>query len=979
MAEPSTNARIVLSFGHFELVPSERLLTENGVPVELGARTLDVLIALASRPNRALGKRELMAEVWPDVTVDEGALRFHMAALRKALRDGKDGARYIATLAGRGYCFVAPVTRSGGAQGETIAMEVVRHKATSLPPRLGRMVGREESVAAIAADLTASRFVSIVGPGGIGKTTVAVAVAHDLLTNFDGAVLFVDFGVLSDVHMAPASVASMLGISIQSDDPTPSVIAFLRERRLLLVLDTCEHVVEEAARFATRIFLAAPGLHILATSREALRVEGERVHRLAPLAVPPDDAALTAEETLSFPAARLFVERARAGGARFDLEGANAATVATICRKLDGMALAIELAAGRVESYGLDQIATLLDQRFTLLWSGQRNAPARQKTLRATLDWSYGLLTEPERIVLRRLAVFVGSFSIEAALAVVGTETGDASWIFAAIDSLVAKSMVSTAATGGMMQYRLLETARAYVLEIPVDGAERGSLAARYARYCLRWLEHFAAHGGTLLDPARRASQLVDLNNVRAALAWCFGADGDAGLGVSLAAAAVPVFFAMSLLTECQVWSQRAIAALDPALIGGHEEMRLQAALGLSLMWVRGNSEATYGALNRSMAIADERGDALTQLVLLTPLQVFHMLTGGFRKALQFAQQVASLARTTEDADAIALSRILLGYSYHFAGELNDASREFEAALNRDPREKQIQEPRDSPPVTIKGDALAAPILALASSAAADALARTLWLQGHPTAAIEYLNETLKRTASTGHPVPLLVALIYAISVLIWNGDFDEADRQIGRFISHANTYASQAHVTLGRCFRGQLAISRGDNENGLELLQASLIRLRAQRYELLTTAFNMSLVQALTAIGRFAEGIALVGETVRRVEDHGDYCYMPELLRMRAHLLLASSPSLVVEAEASLAESIALSRRQGARAWELRSAIDLAKRLAARGRPEQARSLLQPVFDQFADGSTSADLRIAANLLSSWPWIESVGELDGG
>jgi predicted ATPase/DNA-binding winged helix-turn-helix (wHTH) protein len=958
VSKPSARANVVLKFGRFELVPSERLLTEDGVRVDLGARTLDTLIALTSRPNEALSKRELLAAVWPDVTVDEGALRFHMAALRKALGEGRDGARYIATLAGRGYCFVAPVARSGGAAREAPAREISRPEATFLPARLERMVGREDAVTAIAAELAASRFVTIVGPGGVGKTTVAVAVAHHLLAAFEGAVLFVDFGVVNDPRMAPTSVASMLGVSIESDDPTPSLVALLRDRRLLLVLDTCEHVVEEAARFATRIFLAAPRLHILATSREALRVEGERVHRLAPLDVPSNDAPLTADDALRFPAVRLFVERARAGGARLDLADASAATVATICRKLDGMALAIELAASRVESYGLDQIAALLDQRFTLLWPGQRNAPARQKTLRATLDWSYGLLSEPERVLFRRLAAFVGSFSIEAALAVVGTDSGDSAWIFAALDSLVAKSMVSAAATDGAMRYRLLDTARAYVLDLPADSAERGSLAARHATYCLRWLEQFAAQGGTLLDPARRTAHLVELNNVRAALAWGFGDGGDVELGVTLAAAAAPVFFAMSLLTECQFWSQRAIAALRPDRVGGREEMRLQAALGLSLMWIRDNAESTFAALNRSMAIANERGDALTQLVLLTPLQVFHMITGDFRKAKQLAEQVASLARTTGDPDAVALSRILLGYSHHFAGELNEAREELETALKRDPGEKEV---------TVRGDPMAAPILALASSAAADALARTLWLQGHPTAAVACLNETLKRTATTGHPVPLLVALRYAISVLIWNGDFDEAERQIDRFAAHADSHASQSHVILGRCLRGQLAIGRGDNENGLRLLRANLDLLRAQRYELLTPAFQISLVQALQATGRFDEGLELVEETIQSVQKRGDFCYMPELSRARAALLFAASPFMTDEAEACLTKSIAMSRRQGARAWELRTSIDLAKRLSAQGRSEQAHALLKPVFDRFPDGSASADLRIAENLLSTW------------
>ncbi len=310
------------------------------------------------------------------------------------------------------------------------------------------------------------------GSGGVGKTTVAVAIAHDLLEAFAGSVLFVDLAALLDADLAAISLASMLGLSVQSDDPVPGLIAYLRDKKIVLILDNCEHIIEAAASLAERIFLAAPQVHILATSREALRVQGERVHRLAPLSFPPDDPGLTAAIALTFPAVQLFLERAEASGIRLDLNDSDAAIVASICRRLDGVPLAIELAAGRVEAYGLLETATLLEQRLTLPWLGQRTAPPRQKTLQATLDWSYGLLSEPERVVLRKLAVFVGHFTLEAAQAVVTSATIDQVLVLGAIGSLVAKSMVSTNRVGSTMRYRLLDTTRAYALEINVDEAE---------------------------------------------------------------------------------------------------------------------------------------------------------------------------------------------------------------------------------------------------------------------------------------------------------------------------------------------------------------------------------------------------------------------------------------------------------------------------------------------------------------------------
>ena len=320
-------AKDQLSFGPFNLIASERLLTKEGVPIELGARALDILIALTSAANEVVSKKDLMSRVWPDVTVEEGSLRVHMASLRKALGDGKDGARYITTLAGRGYCFVAPVSRLT-APRENAPAVAASFSHANLPSRLGRMVGRDADVLKLSDRLTASRFVTIVGAGGVGKTTVAVAVGHHLAESFAGAVLFVDLGMLSDPRLVTTGVASMMGLSVQSDDPRPSLMAYLRDKRVLLILDTCEHLIDAAAALAASLIEQAPQVHILATSREALRIEGEHVYRLDALACPPDAADLTAAAVQKFPAVQLFVERAIASGARLDISDLDAPVVA---------------------------------------------------------------------------------------------------------------------------------------------------------------------------------------------------------------------------------------------------------------------------------------------------------------------------------------------------------------------------------------------------------------------------------------------------------------------------------------------------------------------------------------------------------------------------------------------------------------------------------------------------------------------------
>src|SRR5580698_664054 len=274
------------------------------------------------------------------------------------------------------------------------------------------------TVRSLAQQLQMWRFVSIVGPGGVGKTTVAISVAHALIDGFHDAVFFIDLAALTDPQLVPTAVASALGLMVQTQDPLVGLLTFIGDRKILLVLDNCDHVIGVAAALAERVVSEAPQAHILATSREALRVEGEHVHLLYSLESPPENAGLTAAEALRYPAAQLFMERAAASGHGAAPSDIDAPIVARICRRLDGVALALELAASHAGSLGIRGIAELLDNRFSLLWRGRRTALPRHQTLNAMLDWSYNLLSEHEKAVLGRLSVFVGDFKLEAACSV---------------------------------------------------------------------------------------------------------------------------------------------------------------------------------------------------------------------------------------------------------------------------------------------------------------------------------------------------------------------------------------------------------------------------------------------------------------------------------------------------------------------------------------------------------------------------------
>jgi predicted ATPase/DNA-binding winged helix-turn-helix (wHTH) protein len=935
-----------VSFGPFSLDAGKRLLTRDGIPLELGARTLDTLIALVTCPGEAISKKDLMAKVWPDVTVSEASLRFHVANLRKALGDGIDGARYIATLGGRGYCFVAPVSRMSDRDGAGATPDDSLPSA-GVPGRLARMVGRADGILAIARELTAARFVTIVGAGGVGKTTVAVAVGHEMMEAFAGAVLFIDLGALNDPDLVTGSVASMLGLSFQAANPLPGLIKYLRDKSVLLILDNCEHLLDGAATLSEKLFVAAPQVHILATSREALRVEGEHVYRLEPLAFPPEDLKLTASAALAFPAVQLFMGRAAAGGALPHLTDEDASIVANICRRLDGLALAIELAAGRVGTYGLRQTAALLEERLALLWLGQRTAPPRQHTLKATLDWSYRLLSDLERRVLRHLAVFIGSFTLETARAVLVCETLSEIDVLRAIDSLIAKSMVTPHGLGTPPHHRLLDTTRAYVLEISDDDVERTIVTARHAHYYRQWLEITGVDWPTLQSAAERSNHLVNLANVRAALEWCFSPKGDIKIGVELAAVAAQVFWAKSLYAEAYTWANRAILALDSSTRGGIEEMRLQATLALLFRFVRGDIEAANDALNRGLTIAIERKDDLSLLQMLVPVHAIRTHTRDFTGALQYAKRCAATAENGGDPAAIPFALCLLGISLHFNGDLEEARATLERGRRRIPSAKRGS-------VIYLG--------ARYDIAASITLARNLWLQGFPSRAIVRARETVQYCTSMN--ISHAVLLNWAFSLSLWAGDLPGAREYLGMIDARA-ALNSQSRIGAIDAFKGRLAICEGDIEGGVDALQNCLENLRVRGFELLTE-YQISLVEGLIALGRRNEALALIDQVISSVEIGGDLCYMPEIYRLKGQLLLSIPQPNSNNAESYIERSLELSRRQGALTWELRSATNLAAHLTSQGRAESARAILKPVFDQFTDDRDTPDLKAAEELLAA-------------
>jgi len=486
-ALPARSGSHALVFGQFRFVPRRRELTADGIQVPIGGRALEVLGVLIEARGELVTKDELLDRVWPTTTVEENNLQFQVSSLRKAL--GKDR-EFIKTVSGRGYRFAADVTVENGPptpDGRTVgpdqdgapAYETDHPSASNnLPPRTSDIIGRELQLLDVAALVEANRLVTLVGAGGIGKTRIAIELAHRLSTTFDDGVWIADLAPFLDAGRVHVAVASLLGLDDSAASPARLANA-LSSKHLLLVFDNCDHVIEGVTSLAEALLRAAARVQVIATSREPLRAEGEWVYRVPPLDIPPEHSD-ELEGVLKYSAAKLLVERTRAAAPELGLDARNVAAAALICRRLDGIPLALEMAAARAAALGMQGLAAGLDDRLGLLTEGRRTAPARHQTLRAALDWSYELVSEPERVVMRRLAVFAGEFTLEAARQVVGGGEVAPTDVVKFLASLVTKSLVAADVGGPISRYRLLETTRAYAMDKLTASGEYDAVASRY-------------------------------------------------------------------------------------------------------------------------------------------------------------------------------------------------------------------------------------------------------------------------------------------------------------------------------------------------------------------------------------------------------------------------------------------------------------------------------------------------------------------
>jgi predicted ATPase/DNA-binding winged helix-turn-helix (wHTH) protein len=950
-----------IAFGRFLLLPQRRELLADGRPVKLGGRAFDVLSALIEARGAVVSKDALMARVWADRIVEENNLQLQISALRAAF--GADR-HLIRTISGRGYQFtgeirILPTTpdeRTGAEAPAADFREARRGRVlagelppTNLPEPVSELIGRDEEVGEILNLAAAHRLVTLTGGGGIGKTRLALALARELLPHFADGVWLADLSPLSDPGLVPATVAAATRLDLGGAEVTMQrVAAALANRRLVLLFDNCEHLIDAAAALAEAVLRAGSEVRIIATSREPLRSEGEWVYTVPPLAVPAEEAE-DDEDLARYAAVRLFLERARAAEPRFAPDRQPLAIIAAVCRRLDGIPLAIELAAARAAALGIEELAAGLNDRFRILTGGRRTALPRHRTLRAALDWSYELLSEPERVILRRLAVFAGVFRLEAARAVTASPEITPVEVVDGIANLVAKSLVTVAAGGTVAHYRLLDTTRAYGLEKLAESGERERVARRHAEYYRDLFGRAEAELRTRPWAEWMADYAPKIDNLRTALDWAFSDTGDRSIGVALAAASAELWFALSLWTECQNWAGKALAAIDARDPGTRREMVLQSAFGSSLMFTKGLNEAARAALRRGGQIAENLQDADFQVRVLAALAASCHRLEQFQQALEIGRRAKAITSESNDPVGVSTADWILGTSLMFLGEYREALHYAERtrSLTSAPAVRRAHI------VRLGRDAFVA---------ASCTMAIAFWPQGLIDQSAKLAREVLAETATADHPFSLCTALTWCGCIIpLLLGDLETASRSVGRLKQSAERHDLSAFYAYAVGFEGQLCAKRGEFIQAERLLRFCLASLRRSENDNYP-AFLSALAEVLAMAGRADEGLAAAEEVVQRTERTRQLWWLPEALRIKGEILLLGQQSEA--ADDHFRRSLDLAHRQGALSWELRAATSLARLWRDQGRTAEAAALLQPVYDRFTEGFETADLKAAKALL---------------
>jgi predicted ATPase/DNA-binding winged helix-turn-helix (wHTH) protein len=914
-----------LVFGPFRLLRTQKALLDNGQPVRLGGRALDLLIALVDRAGETVSKDELIAYVWPTTFVEDNNLRVHMTALRKVLGDGQASTKFIINVPGRGYSFIAPVSRvdSEPLPGEPAHKIGAGH---AIPASVVRMIGRDAEVAAIVSLVVMHRFVTIVGTGGVGKSTIAVSVANALKAKFADGARLVDLAAAVTSDQVVAAFASALGVSISPADPNGSLSGYLKPRQMLLVIDNCEQVADVLAPIIEAVTAAAPRTSLIATSREPLRVGEERLFQLSTLAVPDAGQSISLDEAMSYPSIQLFVERATATSDAFELAASDVANVSRLCRRLDGIPLAIELAAARMDVLSVSGLVARLDGELTFLSQGLRTARPSHQALGALLDWSYEALSYTEKLVFARLSVFRSAFTTDSAIAVCSGDDIAEMEVFAALAGLAAKSLMETNVGGETVYHRLLDTTRSYASAKLGHSEAALSLRARHAQHHLSLLQQ----SETDWDTSTRQSwlgaygHLVD--DVRAALDFAFGDPKNIPLGVSLAAAAMPLFLQLRLVDEAERIGRRALAQVATMTQPDRRaELVISYNLG-GLAQQTARSGDTADLLERALVLSEELGQPRYRIGMLVGRWVTSFGAGDYDTANAISGQLAEVAALDPDPRGRLTADRVMAQTLHFRGEHARARAIAERVIIHPAR--QLPFAHSQSPIDRR-------------VSMSIVIARILWLQGLTDQAVAVADQAIER-AENDSPFSLSQVLALAVCpIALWRGDHDVAVQRIEQLIDTATQATAQYFVDWGKALDSGLAELTGSRDG---------------------PAFGERSAEKLTDLMATIVPRLPSPTTLRRARTGLVPWAAPEILRVGAAML---DPKATAARGAMLLDSIEMARAQGALSWELRATMDLAILQPGPGGRDDGKARLETLLARFREGHTTRDLRRAVSILA--------------
>ncbi|PTT27131.1 winged helix-turn-helix domain-containing protein [Pseudomonas sp. HMWF021] len=920
-----------IGFGPYRIYTGQRLVMEGEQPLRLGRRAMDILLILLAHAGEVVSKQQLMAAVWPDSVVEDINLRVHMAALRKALGDGQAGQRYIVTVAQRGYSFVAPLQVQSN-EKRPAAQAPARH---NLPVRRTRMIGRQALVDNLMQQLPRQRCITLVGPGGIGKTTVALRVAEQLIGRYRDGIRLLDLAPLNDPGSIFSHLATLLDLASPDGDPLSCVVNGLHERQMLLVLDNCEHLIDAVALLSESILRGAPQVHILATSRESLRAEGEFVQRLESLDCPPATLVCDRVQALGFPALQLFVERVMSACEHFELSDAELPLASEICRRLDGIPLALELAAAQVSSLGLSALLQQWQGALHPLASGNCEGHARHQTLRATLDWSFNLLTPCEQTCLRRLGVFRGSFNLDSAAAVIVGEHIEPGEVLASVTQLVAKSLLNVEVGDEEVFYRLLDTTRHYALEKLEHGGELEATRQRHAQRCLVLMQQ--AHSQWETTPTtqwieRYARGIEDL---RAAVDWSLNGAGSRALGVRLTATSAALWQELSLLKEYGGYVRQALAVLEAGAQPCPQlEITLRLALGSACYHTWGGTPETIAAFTRAQVLAQQHGDVAGQLRAVSGHLAVNLSCGHYQAALAQSKQFDRLGAHGDPLLALSTHRLRV-LALHFAGNQPQARISAEQVIQRMAHSGHRN--RFTHGFGVQYDQ---------SVASLTILARVLWLQGFADQAWHTARQALDIALQINHGTSICYTLALASCLIAhYNGDRKNARALLQLLLEQAQKHSVLLFHTWARHYAQVIEVGE---KRPVVAADSGLVR------ELMVTLDSRFIDDAL----------------LERAQSGAAGWSTAEILRAQAERLLSEAHGCPEghtrdqarcdteqQAENILQQAIGIARDQGALAWELRSATTLARLWQQQSRYHEALALLAPIHQRFTEGYATPDL----------------------